>query len=125
MLVSGVRSIQLLALVWLVWTDTLMSICAFPLAANLIISHASKPLAEGLQQARTKGNCYGVTAPGFTPEHSKPKLRSRTCIFHPVTVRIRTYPFCRHSGLNKLTPWLSFFPVSCVTFCLNSYNCNW
>ena len=46
------------------------------------------PWQKGCSLSPTKGNCYGVTAPGFTPEHSKPNLRSRTCIFHPVTVRI-------------------------------------
>ena len=99
--------------VWLVWTDTLMSICASLLASN----HPPhvQPMAEGLQQARTKSNCYRVTDPSFTPEHSKPILRSRTCIFHSVTVRIRTYSFSRHSDLTD-QHFRSFFPFPALPF---------
>ena len=54
--------------------------------------------------------------PGFTPEHSKPNLRCRTCIFHPVTVRIRTYPFYRHSGPTFKHLRFLFFPFPALPF---------
>ena len=61
------------------------------------------PLAEGWQPLAHEDNCCGVTAPGFTPEHPKPKLRNRTRKFHSVTTRIQKYTFYRHSGPNVLT----------------------
>ena len=71
---------------------------------------------KGCSLSRTKGNCYEVIAPGFIPEHSKPILPSRTCIFYLVTARVRTYPFCRQSGLNVLTISLSLFLFPALPF---------
>ena len=74
------------------------------------------PWQKGYSLSRTKGNCDGVTAPGFTPEHPNPNLLSRTCIFHLVTAHIRTFPFYRHSGLSVLTPSLSLSPFLALPF---------
>ena len=73
---------------------------------------------KGCSLSRTKGNCYEVTAPGFTPEHSKPNLRRRTCIFHPATARILS--FLSALWPQRTNTFAFLVSVSCVTFCLRA-----
>ena len=75
------------------------------------------PWQKGCSLSGTKGNCYGVTAPDFIPEHSKPNLREFThALFYPVTASIRTYPFYRHSGRSVPALSLSLFLFHALPF---------
>ena len=74
------------------------------------------PWQKGCSLSQTQGNCDGMTVPVFTTEYSKPNLRSRICRVHPVTARIRTYPFYRQSELNVLTLSLYLFLFPALPF---------